>query len=195
MPPVVITNTVEVVMEASRGGRERRNIIHYKWSGTAPTVAELETLSQEVADNIINSQQAVTCVGTSWSRVTATDLHGPGGATASVSIFRTGTVNGAAAPGNVAFALSKRTGFRGPRFRGRIYLFDLPEGGITDDTLDIGMLPLVTNFGGELMFSRVGGRFVPAVASRTGGFSTNLQSITFDLTSDSQRRRLTGRGR
>lgn len=192
-----MTNTAEVVLEGNRGGRERRNVIHYQYpNGTAISIAQLEQLAQECFDNIVNSQQAVTCTGTSWQRASATDV-GPllGGFTASISGFRTGTFNAPAAPGNVSFVLSKRTGVKGPRHRGRFYLFDLPEGGITDDTIDLGLLPLMTNLAGELQFTRVGGLFVPAVGSREGVYSTPIQSMTFDLTTDSQRRRLTGRGR
>lgn len=194
--PVVILDTVEVVMEANRGGRERRNVIHYGYNGFVPSVGQLEALCNEVANNVINSQQAITCDPTLWNRVTATDLRSGGlGATASVSIYRVGTFVGACAPGNVALCLTKRSGIRGPSHRGRFYMFDLPEGGLDDDTVTLGMLPYLTNLSGELQYTRVGGIFYPAIASRVIGLCYPIQSITFDLITDSQRRRLTGRGR
>lgn len=197
MAAVSMTRTVEVVLEAERGGRERRNVIHYHYDDPRPTVAELEALANDVANNVVGSQQGCTTGGTTWNRITATDIDGPAGATASVSIFRAALVSGNVLPGNVSICLTKRTGIRGGAYRGRFYLFDLNEAWIDEDSINIGALPLLTGMAAAIAAVRTGiaKAFTPAVGSRTRFLSTPIQSITFDLVSDSQRRRLTGRGR
>jgi len=196
MPFQAIAQCVEVVLSAERSGEERKNIIHYKYpSGVLPDESEMHALAVEIGDHIINSQQILTCIGTNWIEIKVSEMSTAGGLVHTVPIFRSGLAAGGNLPGNSAHCLTKRTGFRGGTFRGRYYLFDMPESYFNGDDLELPILPWVTGLANELLFPRVGGRFVPVVGSKTIHAGTIINGITFDLVADSQRRRLKKRGR
>lgn len=187
-------NTVEVTLKASRAGQERRNIIHYRYSGSRPTSAELGNLLADVELSIINEYEDFVCLGTVWYEVDAADIHDAGGAFASRAINRVAAGGTQVFPGNVSHCLTKRTGLRGRSYRGRFYLIDLPEDYFNGDDMNVFYLPVVTQLADALLLPRQTGRFHPAVASKTLNGSTDILEITFDLVADSQRRRLKGRG-
>ncbi len=101
-----------------------------------------------------------------------------------------------ALPGNVAFCVSLRSALAGRRFRGRKYFSGLGEGDVTANAwgapqrdallnaIDDLRAALVTNGTPLSIFSPTGLTLVPVVAA-----------VAVDLYVDSQRRRLTGRGR
>lgn len=183
-------------MSAERSGEERKNIIHYEYQpNTLPSEAEMQALAVEVANNIINAQQPITCIGTNWIEVKVSEMSTAGGLVHTEPIFRAGTAGGGVLPGNSSHCLTKRTGFRGGSFRGRFYLFDLPESYFSGDDLELPILPWVTTLATKIFEPRVGGRFLPVVGSETIHAGTLINAITFDLVADSQRRRLKKRGR
>lgn len=101
-----------------------------------------------------------------------------------------------ALPGNVAFCVSLRSALTGRRFRGRKYIAAIPETAVTGNTIDsthrsdivaaIADLRdlLETNLTPMSVFSKTGVTLVPVTAV-----------VSVDNIVDSQRRRLTGRGR
>jgi len=106
-------------------------------------------------------------------------------------------------PGNVSLAVSFRTGLSGRSFRGRNYLAGLTEGQVTGNEIsstaaaafvDVyeGLLPTLTALSlTHVVVSRFAGGL-----PRVSGVATPVVSyLTTDLVVDSQRRRLTGRGR
>lgn len=196
MPFQHIVDTVECVLSAERSGEERKNIIHYRYpTGQLPSELQMSQLAQEIANGVINVNQGVVCVGTNWIEVKVSEMSTAGGLVHAEPIFRAGTAGGGVLPGNSSHCLTKRTGFRGPSFRGRYFLFDLPESYFAGDDVEIGLLPWITNICNELLLPRVGGIFTPAVGSETLHASTLINRMTFDLVADSQRRRLKKRGR
>jgi hypothetical protein len=113
------------------------------------------------------------------------------------------------APGNVAPCISFKTGVRGRSFRGRNYIVGIPEAELVRATIDSGWLGAVTNAYNALSDSTdptgatwvVVSRFsgvdpdTKKPIPRAEGLSTPIISAAFtDNTSDSQRRRLPGRG-
>lgn len=110
-------------------------------------------------------------------------------------------------PGNVTASVKMLTGLRGRSFRGRSYWCGLGENQVTGNTLSTvardaivdAMTTLAANIIGEgwqlcvlSLYSGVDvdGKPIP----RTAGVATPVTSFSMDLNTDSQRRRLTGRG-
>jgi len=192
---VPLAETVEVVLSAERNGEERKNIIHYRYTGALPTEAEMESLALGVQSTIIQAQKALSCIGTNWIEIKVSEMSTAGGLVHSKSIFEAGVAMDGVLPGNSSHCLTKRTGFRGASFRGRFYLFDLPEDYFNGDDVELVMLPWATAIANALLTPHVSGKFLPAVGSEAIGGSTLINAITFDLVADSQRRRLKKRGR
>lgn len=119
----------------------------------------------------------------------------------------TGPADGA--PGNVAPCISFKTGLRGRSFRGRNYIVGVPMEELDHATLDSGWMAAVTGAYNDLPSLLEPASAVWVVASRfegvdpvthkpiprDTGVATPVTSAAFaDNKSDSQRRRLPGRG-
>lgn len=99
-------------------------------------------------------------------------------------------------PGNVAFCVSLRTALAGRRFRGRKYIAGLPTGSVVANELDASIAnTLLTEI--DLLRVNLASNSTPmCIFSPTGLTLVPVTAVTFvDLVVDSQRRRLTGRGR
>lgn len=99
-------------------------------------------------------------------------------------------------PGNVSFCISLRTALAGRSTRGRKYIVGLPETAVTGNTYDAdhiaAHLVAFANLLDALSF--VGAPL--AVFSKTiPALTTVVTAVAVDNVVDSQRRRLTGRGR
>jgi len=174
-----------------------RNMVHcFQYSGSAPSITQLGTLNAELIANLLPKLVPISCNDLVWESVTSRDMATPTGAEQSTPITSggQGTAAGFSNPGNVAYAVSWRTGRPGRRFRGRTYLTNMSEGETTGDTITSGLLSTIATFAAEFLLSRLAGSFKSAVGSRVGGFSTPLTGYVLEPTLDSQRRRLAGRG-
>jgi len=174
-----------------------RNMVHcFQYSGAAPTIAQLSQLNNELITNLLPKLVPISCSDLTWESVTSRDMATATGAeqTTAITTGGQGTSAGFSNPGNVAYAVSWRTGRPGRRFRGRTYLTNMAEGDTTGDTISSGLLSVITTFAIEFLLPRVLGPFKSAVGSRVGGFSTPLSGFVLEPTLDSQRRRLAGRG-
>jgi len=191
---VYMLNTVEVTLKAERGTNQRANVIHYRYGASRPTSAQLSQLCDEVENGIIQEYEDFVCGGTRWYAIRAVDMADLGGVVFEKSINRLAAGGTQVAPSHVSLCLSKHTGRRGQSFNGRFYTIDSPEDMFNGDDLNPGYLPSLNELAAQLLLPRVGGIFAPAVGSRKLGGSTPMTSITWDLTCDSQRRRLQGRG-
>jgi len=101
-----------------------------------------------------------------------------------------------ALPGNVAFCISLRTALAGRRFRGRKYITAIPETAVTGNTLDSTHVADILSGAATLMADLTANGTPMSVFSRTGLTLVGVTAIVaVDNTVDSQRRRLTGRGR
>jgi hypothetical protein len=191
---VYMLQTVQVEMRAQRGTNERRNIIHYFYSGARPTAGELSSLCDFVESNIIEEYEDFVCFGTRWYEIVATDFADLGGATFTKSVNRLSAGGSQVAPGNVSLCITKHCNRRGRSFRGRFFVMDCPEDMFNGDDLNPGYIPVINDMTAKMLLSAVGGRFTPSVGSRKLGGSTPISSYTYDTIADSQRRRLQGRG-
>lgn len=114
-----------------------------------------------------------------------------------------GGANSASEPGNVSFCLSARTGQSGRSFRGRKYVAGVPVvfrsgNQVTADwAADIlaALNGLISTLNAINQVLVVVSRIADGV-ERLTGLSTPIDNFTYtDLNIDSQRRRLTGRGK
>jgi len=113
-----------------------------------------------------------------------------------------GGTSGAALPANVSLCLTKRTALRGRSYRGRMYvpgMLGANQAGVSDfTTVFVGnaitaLASFLTSANFHTFVFSVVSYFLNKVA-RTTGVSTPVAAISADTASDSQRRRLLGRG-
>ena len=192
--PFIIPGCVEVVTHAQSNGNERCNVFHYGYTGSAPVASELESLLADWEASVIEAQEDLTWVGTTYYKAVARDLGDTAGAYAERSMFRIGADGNAATSSQVSLCLSKRSGLRGRSRHGRFYIFDVTDPFFDHDTLNVVYLPLLNNLAENLLETRLSGRFVPVIASRKHLNWVPIRSITWDFTVDTQRRRIPGRG-
>lgn len=174
-----------------------RNMVHcYRVNGTNPTTGDLASLNAELIANLLNKLRAVSCNDLTWESVTSRFMGVPNGVEVTTPILANGQGSrlGSSEPGNVAYAVSWRTGQGGRSFRGRTFLGNLAETDVSGDSIVPGLLTLVLQFAAEALVSRVAGKFDFAVGSRHLGGSTKVLSYVLEPTIDSMRRRLAGRG-
>jgi len=193
-PSLIIPNVVEVVCHATRSGAERANVFHYLYSGTPPVEAELATLAQEVETTIIEEQEDHTSAGTTWYKITCFDMGSLTGAFHERSVLRLAVADSNVNSWQTAYCLSKRSGLRGRSNHGRYYNFDVPKNHILEDELVLPIIPSINDQAARMLEPRVGGRFLPAIASRKNHTAVRMTSITFDPKVDSQDRRSKGHG-
>jgi len=189
--------TVEVVFYAQKGTNQRRNVIHYHYTGSPPTVAELTNLLNDIdtAFFVSNVYPGLVANGTNWYLLTARDCATASGAATSKNISHNSSYGGSSANNsNVSLCLTKRSAYRNRAGMGRFYMIDCPENEFDNDTLNPAFIPGLTILCNTIMATRISGRFVAAIASRRYTSSVPILAMTFDFTADSQRRRLQGRG-
>jgi len=132
----------------------------------------------------------------------ATDMTVEGGPVFVHTVGTAGTMDGEAAPNNVATVLSLRTDKRGRSYRGRIYLGGIDIGSMVS-TVDFSV-GYMANLLADLATLWTGldavGYDMVVVSKQHNGVPTNpadmnvVTTITTDVHADSQRRRLAGRG-
>jgi hypothetical protein len=110
-------------------------------------------------------------------------------------------------PGNVTASIKMLTGLRGRSFRGRSYFVGLGENQVTGNSLVSATRDAIVDAYETLAASLIGDSLALVVLSlysgvdeeghpipREAGVATPVTSFAMDLDTDSQRRRLTGRG-
>lgn len=174
-----------------------RQMVHcFRVNGANPTATDLTNLNNELIASLLPKLRGVSCNDLTWESVSSKFMGVVNGVEVTTPITANGSGNraGNSQPGNVAYAVSWRTGQSGRSFRGRSYLCNLAETDCSGDTITSGLLALVVDFAQTFLLSRVGGKFDPAVGSRVLQGSTKIISYVLEATLDSQRRRLAGRG-
>lgn len=210
MPFVPVANTIQVDVLYLLAGQRVENTLYFEdpegWNiGKLITfLGDLSTLIQtDLLPALASSIQLIELIGRLLDTASSIGFSLP--VTPPVS----GGVSGNAAPNNVTYTISFKTGLTGRSFRGRNYVPGLAAGSFTENTIASGTRTAILAFYSALMamasengspwvvvsrYSGVDsdGKPIPRVA----GVTTNVASVTtFDNTADSQRRRLPGRGR
>lgn len=139
-----------------------------------------------------------------FQEVFAQDLSSVTGHSAT-DVAMTGTAGGiaqAGMPGNVALAVSFRTGLAGRSYRGRNYVSGLAEGQVVGNSVDAGEANNFATAYNTLIAEAVSSDFTWVVVSRVtagviravGVTNPVITAVLTDFLVDSMRRRLTGRG-
>jgi len=192
-----VANTVEVAIQGKEGGQARVNVLAYKYSGAAPTPAELTSLGAAIAGAVLPAMEAAAVTTVSWQNIHLRDMSTITGASVDYPLVGpfVGLRSTPAAPGNVTLSLSKRSAIAGRSFRGRFYTVGPGQADFPLDTAAVGYVTLATNIGVTLLVSFLAGRFQPAIASVVQAASNPIISVVIDTVADSMRRRLLNRGR
>jgi hypothetical protein len=138
---------------------------------------------------------------TGINTIDLTTVSSPG-AFLPISPIEPGTAGGSPLPANVSWVSTLRTGLRGRAYRGRWYHPTIAAGYQTGvSAITAGAVAAIQAALAQLLTPANVANFTWAVASRflnklprATGVTTSITSVAGDLTLDSQRRRLPGRG-
>lgn len=198
-----VTAACQCLINYRQAGQEMQSQLYFDTSGSNdPTV--LTNLAQVVADWLTNEWAPLAASTATVISLILTNVDIAGGA--QVTFTPIGGIQG----GNASFAMptgttvtaSWRTGLAGRSFRGRTYHVGLTESQVADNALtstarsDLqqAYTQLIVDaniFGTPLSIASRVSNGVP----RPAGILTPVQTCLVDEFIDSQRRRLTGRGR
>lgn len=203
---IPVPDTAQIRVEGRVDGQQTINDLYFRHTTGPIAAADLQALTSALAAWAIGFYAPVLNEAWSGVQVTARDLTSLIGFSAVSGLTGTvGGVAGEAAPNNCTMAVSFRSAFAGRSFRGRNYVPCLTNSQITGNDIDSTWADAVVAAYAELLF---GGGSLPAgwvwvVVSRftlgaprvTGIFNEVFSVLVSDLTVDSQRRRLPGRGK
>lgn len=199
---------VQLEMIFNCNGQLAENVFHLKkGDGSTPTHAEMTTLALNAATNFANGPWSYTNGGNCFVKAQVRDISaGPGGDVVvdTTHAGNCGTSGGLVLPNNVALAISLHTALGGRSGRGRIYLMGLSgnvvsapnaitntTAGLMRDALNAWMGQVT---GGTTYSFGVLSKWHNK-ACRAAAVFNAITSVSVDTTTDSQRRRLPGRGK
>lgn len=165
----------------------------YAWNNTTPpTEPELLNLATEVYSVMVpkfqtfwhNTVQTVECYARNY------DVQFAPEATYTPPAPSVGSRGGEAIAAQVALALTKRTGVTGPSRHGTMILSGFAEADVNGDVVVGNIVTGAASLATSILTDRVGGRFIPALASFKLGTRFRLTHVVLrNLLVDSSRRR------
>jgi hypothetical protein len=169
----------------------------FYWAGVPPDQSELDALAQAVGLGVAGKMRSLMATNVNFREVYCKNLNAPG-SLQGLFIFPNGT-NGQRAGSPVALneasGIIKRTAFTGRSRRGRNSISGFVEGDVDGNTLSNGLMQLLLDLAIEMLVARVGGRFLPAVASKVlGNAAPLIAAAVIDSNIDSQKTRLNAHG-
>jgi hypothetical protein len=195
---------LQVNQRATLYGQQIENV-HYFELGFPPDPAGVQQAAYDARDNWVTHMLPVLTEDYIYREAYVTDLttDTSPASTAVPATLTTGAGASDAAPGSVTLCLSLRTSGRGRSSRGRQYISGLSEGSIEDNAWNSAKAAeVVSAFQAyqDAMFTAgynlvVLSRIQDGVPRDLALAQTVTSILTTDLFIDSQRRRLTGRGR
>lgn len=204
MPFVPVPNILQVEMLYSWAGQQIENVTYW-WSEGGWDASEALALHAALVQSYSDNVAPVVANTLSLNSVKYTDLSAETGfgveyATGLPIVGAAGT---GSLPNNCAFAIKFVTALRGRSYRGRNFVPGLVEGAVTNNEVNESWAFAWVTFFQEWALAaaalgasqHVVSRFT-GNTQRTVGVATEIVSRTWsDVTVDSQRRRLPGRGR
>jgi hypothetical protein len=208
MPFIPAENVARLEMVYSYFGSTIENVYHVLneagWDESSLTAlaSTFQTWEDDEASPLrSNDISLVTIRATDLTTETSPGIEVP------VSPPITGGNVVAGLPGNVTASVKMLTGLRGRSFRGRSYFVGLGENQVTGNALVEATRDAIVDAYETLAASLIGEDWALVVLSlfsgvdeeghpipRVAGVPTPITSFSMDLNTDSQRRRLTGRG-
>lgn len=186
-----------------QAGQELQTQLYFNTNGDDDPVT-LTTLAQMVADWLTNEWAQVASDQASVLSLIVTNVDQAGSTQVTFTPIGgiPGTVASPALPTGTTVTASWRTGLAGRSFRGRTYHVGLTEGQVVNNALDSGSRTMLQSAYTQLIIDANSAGFPLSVASRVSngvprptGILTPVLTCLVDEFIDSQRRRLTGRGR
>lgn len=203
MPFQPVPQGIQVLANYRQAGQELQSQFYFDRNATVEE-EDVEGAAQVVLDWLANSWADVASNAVTIASVIATDMSVEGGVQR--TLVPIGTLTGAlsspALPTGSTITASWRTGLSGRSFRGRTYHVGLTEAQVQNNevtpterlALFEAYAQLITDsiaFGSRLsVCSRVSGGVL-----RPNAILTTINAVIVEAYIDSQRRRLTGRGR
>lgn len=196
MPTPLVPSAASVTVSGTYFGQLVQNVWHVTTTDP-PTVEDLEGINA-IFQTAYGALAIYFADSISWNEITSRYLGDIGGpeVTLVITPAQTGGDANQGMPGNVALCVSLRTALAGRRFRGRKYFSGIPTPEVEANTVTEGFAEgvvaecqnlidaLFTNGTPLSVLSYVGPTIVPVITA-----------LVTDRYVDSQRRRLTGRGR
>jgi hypothetical protein len=197
---VFIDNWVTVELLCTQGGQVVETVFCYRSGDMAITEGDAFAFAVLWRDTMKPIIQAATSVGLSLDRVKVKTHFSSFPNVEAIADFpaaTTGQIAGDISPGNVTLAVKLLTGIVGRSFRGRQFWPGIAESGTTANIATSGTINLISQvFTRHLLgWASNGHVYLPAVASRHRTLIRVLVSFAIDQFLDSQRRRLSNRGR
>lgn len=196
-------NTVEAELRYTQSGEKTENTLYFQ-SASAWGVSTMTALGEALADWWITNIKPYTVAAMGLREVYLTDLTSQDALALSVPVspveYGSRAVN--PVPNNVAYCISFRTSNRGRSARGRNYVGGIPDDYITQNSVSgtyqtnmvnayAALIPLAEDL--DLTWVVCSRRHNNADRT-TATLYLIREAIAIDLTVDSQRRRLPGRG-
>jgi len=196
MPPIILADTVRVEMRYTEGTEERVNIFHcHVVDASSTDLSDLADLF-DAHDNTFG--KGLRTPTTLLQEIIVTNINDAIQEQFTKPIVppRAGTATGSTMPGNVTSTVSWRTGFAGPRRRGRTFMVDTPATNVTgDERISGARASELATWGSTLINALQVANKLLVVASHTYHTWTPIVSVVIETILDSMRRRLPGRGR
>ncbi len=204
MPAFIpIPQTVRVSMVMLLDAQKVVNTFHFSIN-TGVDLTKMQALATAMHTWYTASYKPNLSTAIALSEINVVDLSSQTGPafTLSISPVEPGTAGISPMPGNVAWCASLRTALRGRNYRGRLYVPGLSSNEVTfPNTILVGVAGAIQTALAQLMTPANVANFIYVVASRflnklprASGVTNTITAIAGDLTLDSQRRRLPGRG-
>jgi len=211
MPFIPVPETAEVRMQFTQANQKVENVYHVRRQG-AWTQEDLTSLANIFGNWWIQVLKPLVTVGVTLRQVLATDISAEGGLSVigTTGLPTTGGDAGGGYPNNVTLAVKWGTGLAGRSFRGRTYhvgmVIGMVDGNgnvVANKLNDLknaydGLRTALDNatLGVEFVvvsrYSGVDANHKPI--PRAEGVTTPISGVSIDPVTDSQRRRLPGRG-
>jgi len=208
MPFVPLENGVRVEFVYNQDGQIVENVQYAQFT-SVPDASDMAALGLELAGwwssdmsgNVSNTVHLVLI------RIKGLTTDSEPAIEYTTGLPLTGAQSGVALPNNVTLAIKFNTGLAGRSFRGRNYFVGLGENQVTGNSLVEATRDAIVDAYETLAASLIGDDLALVVLSlfsgvdeeghpipREAGVATPVTSFSMDLNTDSQRRRLTGRG-
>jgi hypothetical protein len=201
---VPATNVVQVQIVCQILGQTVENVLNFHLSG-ANDISEAMKLCENVVTWWNTYIAPITTSDVTLQKVIATDLSSSSGysMTYTTGLPAAGTSVDTLLPNNVAVAVKLLTNGRGRGMRGRVFHPGITHSNVVGSTVQSGLVSaLKTAYEAAMVIATLTGSADLVVlskylghAARLAGVATNVSAIFVDSTTDSQRRRLPGRGR
>lgn len=197
MPTPIIANATRVTVSGLCLGQVVENVWGVQ-TGAPPTVGELSNINDifhTAYGSLLLPMSAAMSIGEITSRYLG-DATGPE-VTLSITPPMLGLVEVDPNPNNVALCVSLRSALAGRRFRGRKYFSGIPKPDATGNTISTAFCDAIVDVINTWIIGELNSNGTPlSIISLTGlTLVPVLTALCVDNFVDSQRRRLTGRGR